>query len=151
MNEVETTEVVTEEASTAQAARGSKTRGWFFGALGWLIPGLGHLLQKKLDRALAFFVSVMAMGGLGLLMGGKLYAPPFEGGQGAFVTLLHVLGFLGDLGAGLLFFFSAAAGMGHEYMDRALGDYGTVFFLCAGLLNLLTALDAYDIAVGKKA
>jgi hypothetical protein len=151
MNEVESTEVVTEEAPAPKAAKGSEASGWLFGTLGWLIPGLGHLVQKRFDRALVFFVSVMAMGVLGLLMGGKLYAPPFEGGQGAFVTLLHLLGFLGDLGAGLLFFFSAAMGMGREYMDRALGDYGTVFFLCAGLLNLLTALDAYDIAVGKKA
>jgi len=134
----------------ASEVGGSEARGWLLGSLGWLIPGLGHVILKKFDRALAFFFAILAMGVLGLMMGGKLYAPPFERGQGLFVSLLHVLGCMGDLGAGLLFFVAVYLGMGKEYMDRALGDYGTVFFLCAGLLNLLTALDAYDIAVGKK-
>jgi hypothetical protein len=84
-------------------------------------------------------------------MGAKLYAPPFREAQGLFLNLLHVLGFLGDLGAGVLFLLGWLAGLGHTYMGRASGDYGTVFFLCAGLLNLLIALDAYDIAARKKA
>jgi hypothetical protein len=150
MNEAEATGATTQETSAAQVASGSEARGWLLGTLGWLVPGLGHLVQKKYDRAVVFFVSVMSMGVLGLLMGGKLYAPPFERGQSLFVMLLHLLGFLGDLGAGLLFVLAAGMGMGRDYMDRALGDYGTVFFLCAGLLNVLTALDAYDIAVGRK-
>ena len=155
MDDVDNTSLPVTEDSPAELSRttkvrGSEARGWLLGSLGWLIPGLGHLVLKKVDRGLAFFFSIMAMGVMGLTMGGKLYAPPFDHGQGLFVSLLHWLGFLGDLGAGLLFFVAAYLGMGKEYMDRALGDYGTVFFLCAGLLNLLTALDAYDIAVGKK-
>ena len=127
-----------------------EARGWVLGALGWAIPGLGHLLQKKYDRAAVFFVCVVSLGLLGLAMGAKLYAPPFDRSQGFFVLLLHVLGFVGDLGTGTLFVGARMMGLGQFYMDRALGDYGTVFFLCAGMLNLLTALDAYDIAVGKK-
>lgn len=30
-------------------------------------------------------------------------------------------------------------------------DYGTAFLLTAGLMNLLLILDAYDVAVGRKA
>ncbi len=123
---------------------------WFYGAMGWFVPGLGHFLLKKYDRAGVFFFSILAMGGMGLAMGGKLYAPPFTGAQGLFLTVLHVFGFLADLGAGVLYFIARLAGLGGPYMGRALGDYGTMFFLCAGLLNLLTALDAYDIAAGKK-
>lgn len=132
-----------------EASRG-EARGWLLGALGWVLPGLGHLLQKKYDRAAVFFVSIVTMASLGLAMGAKLYAPPFDRSHGLFVTLLHVLGFLGDLGAGFMYILARWAELGERYMDRALGDYGTVFFLCAGLLNLLTALDAYDIAIGKK-
>lgn len=141
------------EASKTTAAAAppkSEARAWLLGILAWLVPGLGHLLQKKFDRAVVFFVSIPAMAGLGLAMGAKLYAPPFARDQGLFLLVLHVLGFLGDLGAGLMFFAARAAGLGQAYMGRAVGDYGTVFFLAAGLLNLLTALDAYDIAVGKK-
>ena len=142
----------TKAASEAPAAvsSGLEARGWILGALGWAIPGLGHLLQRKYDRAAVFFFSVVVMGLLGLAMGAKLYGPPFDRSQGFFVLLLHALGFVGDLGAGTLFLGARWIGLGQSYMDRALGDYGTVFFLCAGLLNMLTALDAYDIAVGKK-
>lgn len=135
---------------TSPAAKPARAHAWLVGVSGWGIPGLGHLLLKKYDRALAFFFSIVSMGVLGLAMGGKLYVPPFERSQGLFVAILHVLAFLGDLGVGALFFLAQSLGLGQEYMDRALGDYGTVFFLCAGMLNLLTALDAYDIAAGKK-
>lgn len=137
------------EAPRAESSA-SEARGWILGALGWAIPGLGHMLQKKYDRAAVFFFSVVVMGLLGLAMGAKLYGPPFDRSQGFFVLLLHGLGFVGDLGAGTIFLVARWMGLGQSYMDRALGDYGTVFFLCAGLLNMLTALDAYDIAVGKK-
>lgn len=148
MAERETTKTAVEEA--AAPARRLPAPASLLGALGWLVPGLGHLLQKQYDRAAVFFVSIGTMAGLGLAMGAKLYAPPFAGVQGVFLTVLHVFGFLGDLGVGALYFVARLAGLGDVYMNRALGDYGTVFFLCAGLLNLLTALDAYDVAVGKK-
>lgn len=150
MNEPESNSAATPQVPAAPAPSQVVRRGWILGVLGWGIPGLGHFLLKKYDRALVFFVSILAMGVMGLLMGAKLYAPPFGEGQGLFVALLHVLGFIGDLGAGGLLLVAKAMGFGGDYMNRALGDYGTVFFLCAGLLNLLTALDAYDIAVGKK-
>lgn len=148
MGEAETPKA--ESPPAPAVAPGVETRGWLLGTLGWVVPGLGHLLLRKYDRATVFFFSIVAMAALGLAMGAKLYGPPFERTQGFFVLLLHLLGFVGDLGTGSLFVLARAAGLGESYMDRALGDYGTVFFLCAGLLNLLTALDAYDIAVGKK-
>jgi hypothetical protein len=137
-----------EEREPATAAE--MAWGWLLGFLGWVVPGLGHLLLQKFDRALVFFFSITTMAGLGLAMGAKLYVPSLDRSQGLFVLVLHFLGFLGDLGAGAYYFLARGAGLGEEYLPRALGDYGTVFFLCAGLLNLLTALDAYDIAVGKK-
>jgi len=150
----------TKSAATPGTARPDEQRapatpaemalGWLLGFIGWVVPGLGHLLLKKFDRAAVFFFSISAMAGLGLAMGAKIYAPSLDRSQGLFVLLLHLLGFLGDLGAGGFYFAARWAQLGENYMPRALGDYGTVFFLCAGLLNLLTALDAYDIAVGKK-
>src|SRR3972149_5986430 len=91
-------------APVRRAARGGAGRGgaraWLLGVLGWLVPGLGHLAQKKFDRAAVFFVSICALAALGLAMGAKLYGPPFVRDQGLFLFLLHVLGFVGDLGAG---------------------------------------------------
>lgn len=148
MAEAETTKA--RDKLIPAVAPGAETRGWALGALGWAVPGLGHVFLKKYDRAAVFFFCIVLMATLGLAMGAKLYAPPFDRSQGFFVLLLHLLGFLGDLGTGSIFVVARATGLGQAYMDRALGDYGTVFFLCAGLLNLLTVLDAYDIALGKK-
>lgn len=145
-----TPETARSEEQRAPATPGEVAQGVLLGVLGWVVPGLGHALQAKVDRAVVFFISIGAMAGLGLAMGAKIYAPSLDRSQGLFVMLLHLLGFLGDLGAGGLYFAARWAELGENYMPRALGDYGTVFFLCAGLLNLLTALDAYDIAVGKK-
>lgn len=138
------------EDQRAPATPGEMAQGVLLGVLGWALPGLGHALQGKMDRAVVFFFSITAMAGLGLAMGAKLYVPSLDRSQGLFVLLLHLLGFIGDLGAGGYYFAARWAQLGESYMPRALGDYGTVFFLCAGLLNVLTALDAYDIAVGKK-
>jgi hypothetical protein len=33
---------------------------------------------------------------------------------------------------------------------RATADYGTKFVVCAGLLNIIAAVDAHHIAIGKK-
>ena len=116
---------------------------YWVAAAGWLVPGLGHLLLKKRDRAAVFFVSIGAMAVLGLASGGHLFSidlgSPFD-----------TLGFLADLCAGGFYFAARILGRGTGDIGQACGDYGTVFFLTAGLLNLLCCLDAYDIAVGKK-
>ena len=116
---------------------------YWMAVAGWAVPGLGHLLQKKWDRAAVFFVSIAAMAVLGLASSGRLYNfdrdSPFE-----------TLGFLADLGAGGFYFAARLLGIGARDIGQASGDYGSVLFLTAGLLNLLCLLDAYDIAAGKK-
>ncbi|MFQ5816649.1 MAG: DUF6677 family protein [Terriglobia bacterium] len=129
--------------SESPPATGTRWKPYAIGLAGWLVPGLGHLVLRKLDRAAVFFFSILALAGLGLAMGGRLFG--WEPGN-----LFRLLGFLGDLCAGLFFLGAKLVDLGRGDLSRALGDYGTVFFLTAGLLNLLTALDAYDIAVGKK-
>ncbi len=39
--------------------------------LGWLVPGLGHIVQKKYGRGFTFFVCILAMTGLGLWMAAR--------------------------------------------------------------------------------
>lgn len=137
-------EQVTQTAvSESPVARRAGWQAYAIAVAGWVVPGMGHLILRKVDRAVVFFFSILAMAGLGLAMGGRLY--DWEPGN-----LFHLLGFLADLGAGLVFFGAKLIGLGRGNLAQALGDYGTAFFLTAGLLNLLTALDAYDVAVGKK-
>ena len=110
---------------------------------GWLVPGLGHLLQKKFWRAAAFFISIGAMIALGVVMGGKIY--PFQT-----ENKLTILAFFADLGNFLVYGLSRLLSFGQGALERATFEFGTAYIAGAGLLNYLIALDAYDIARGKK-
>jgi hypothetical protein len=111
--------------------------------VGWLIPGAGHLIQRRWIRGVLLMVSVLAMFVLGILMEGKVYG--LNGGD-----LLDMLGFVGDLGAGSLYFVTRMMDWGKGAIQLASADYGTKFIIVAGLLNVISAVDAYDIAIGKK-
>ena len=111
--------------------------------LGWLVPGGGHFLHKRWGRGALLALSVTCMFVMGLLMQGKVYSANFG-------DILDVLGFLGDLGSGSLYFLTRAFGWGHGSINLATADYGKVFMIVAGLLNIISAVDAYDIAMGKK-
>ncbi len=111
--------------------------------IGWLVPGAGHLIQKRWWRGLLLMASVTAMFVLGILMEGKLYN--FNTGD-----LLDMLGFIGDIGAGALYIVSHAMDLGRGAIQRATADYGTKYMIVAGLLNVISAVDAYHIAIGKK-
>jgi len=112
-------------------------------AVGWLIPGAGHLIQKRWIRGLLIMTSVVAMFVLGLLMDGRVYKP--NGGD-----ILDILGFIGDLGAGGMYIVSRALELWHTVVAHATADYGTKFIIAAGLLNFMSVADAYHIAIGKK-
>src|ERR1700722_18083077 len=74
-------------------------------AVAWLIPGAGHLIQKRWIRGLLLMGSISTMFVLGLLMEGHVYAP--NGGD-----ILDILGFVGDAGAGALYIVSRAMDLG---------------------------------------
>jgi len=111
--------------------------------VGWLIPGAGHLIQRRWIRGVLLMISVVAMFVLGVMMEGKVYG--LNGGD-----LLDMLGFVGDLGGGLLYFVTRMMDWGKGAIQLASADYGTKFIIVAGLLNVISAVDAHDIAIGKK-
>jgi hypothetical protein len=112
-------------------------------ALGWLIPGAGHVIQKRWIRGLLLFVSIVMLFLLGLAMQGRIYKA--NGGD-----ILDILGFVGDVGAGALYILSLAMDWGQGAIAFATADYGTKFMIVAGLLNFIAVADAYHIAIGKK-
>ena len=65
--------------------------------VGWLIPGGGHILLKRYGRGVLLMISVVAMFVIGLGMQGRIYQP--NGGD-----ILDMLGFVGDVGTGVLYF-----------------------------------------------
>ena len=63
---------------------------------------------------------------------------------------LSILATLGAMGAGLPYFVARfGAGMIGD-SAAATFEYGTIFLLSAGLMNLLLVLDVWDDAQGKK-
>src|SRR6266487_3732952 len=100
-------------------------------AVAWLIPGAGHLIQKRWIRGVLLMVSIVTMFVLGLLMDGRVYR------------------LNGDVGAGGLYIVTRAMDLGQGAIAHATADYGTKFLIVAGLLNFISVADAYHIAIGK--
>ena len=130
-------------AERAEAARPITSMPVVVPALAWLIPGAGHLIQKRWIRGVLLMISIVTMFVLGLLMEGRVYRP--NGGD-----ILDILGFIGDIGAGGLYIVTRAMDLGQGAIAHATADYGTKFLIVAGLLNFISVADAYHIAIGKK-
>ena len=112
-------------------------------AVGWLIPGAGHMIQRRWIRGLLLLVSIATLFVLGLAMQGRIYKA--NGGD-----ILDILGFIGDVGAGGLYIVTMAMDWGQGAIAFATADYGTKFMIVAGLLNFIAIADAYHIAIVKK-
>lgn len=112
-------------------------------AVGWLIPGAGHLMQKKWIRGILLMAAILTMFLVGLAMQGKVYA--FNTGD-----LLDILGFFGDIGGGGMYILTRLNNWGQGAIFRATADFGTKYIIVAGLLNVVACIDAYHIAIGKK-
>lgn len=111
--------------------------------LGWLVPGAGHLVQKRWIRGSLLLISIFAMFLLGLAMQGRIYSANFG-------DILDMLGFIGDIGSGGLYILARMQGWGSAAIAHATADYGSKFIIVAGLLNFISVADAYHIAIGKK-
>jgi uncharacterized protein DUF6677 len=109
----------------------------------WLVPGLGHFLLGKKWRGLILFVAIVVMFVFGLAMKGEFFAL----GTGSY---LETLGYFGIWGMGLSRWIATFFGYagGDPFFPSA--DYGTAFLISAGMLNVLTVFDAFDIAMGRK-
>jgi hypothetical protein len=111
--------------------------------VGWLVPGAGHLMLKRYGRGVLLMASIAAMFAMGLAMQGRIYQP--NSGD-----ILDILGFVGDVGAGVLYFLARIMDWGHAPAANAAADYGKTFLIVSGLLNYIAAADAHHIALGKK-
>jgi uncharacterized protein DUF6677 len=120
------------------------TRSLLIAVAGWLIPGLGHALQKMWGRAVACFLTVGALVFLGAGMRGNVFSSRAN-------DAFEYLGYLADIGTGGFYFVARNMERDGSDVSHADGDYGTRFMAAAGVLNLLAALHAYEAARGRKA
>jgi len=124
----------------------------FGGTLNWLWFGiplalvwLGRLFLDKKKRSLAFSVPILLLFSFGaLIMSGYLHISAERPGW------LAVLAVLGCMSAGLPYFIALIFGLGIGDPTSIMEPYANYFIIAAGLLNILVALDAMDIAAGRK-
>jgi TM2 domain-containing membrane protein YozV len=115
---------------------------------GWLFPGAGHFMQKRVRRGLILSTAVWLMFIVGILSGGAYY-PGFGYEEGALLYLLNVFATFGN-GLGDLISFLVSVEPARDVAARATFEYGGRFLEVAGLLNYLAVLDALDINLGRK-
>src|SRR5204863_3198134 len=118
------------------------------GLLAWIFPGAGHLIQGRLKRGIIISVVIWTMFIIAIVSGGAHY-PGFDFKDGALLYLLNVFARLGN-GLGAVVSFIMAGTPSPNVAALATFEYGGRFLEVAGLLNYLAAIDAVDIAVGRK-
>jgi hypothetical protein len=147
MSDPEITNTAAQETPSvphAQPTSRSEPVALAIGIAGWVLPGLGHALQKMWGRALIVFLAVGALVAMGAGMRGNVFT---SSGDDAFDRL----GYIADLGAGGFYFVAQELEPEGPDVSHADGDYGTRLLATAGVLNLLAALHAYEAARGRKA
>lgn len=109
----------------------------------WLVPGAGHLMLGRRQKAMVFFVALVAMFAIGLALHGRLAAFDFS-------DPLVGLAAIANLGMGIPYFIARVMNLGEGIVTAASYEYGNTFLIVAGLLNMLVAIDAYDVRLGRK-
>jgi hypothetical protein len=129
-------------ASTADRSR-SALHTYLVCAIAWAVPGAGHFLLGRRQKAIVFAVTLPLMFAFGLWLEGRIF--PFE-----FSQPLVALAAFADLGIGLPYFVAKILGHGAGRVVAITYEYGNTFLIVSGLLNMLVVLDAFDVAEGRK-
>jgi hypothetical protein len=128
---------------TGDPREGSLGRAVALCLLAWLVPSAGHFALGRRGRAAIFAALVAVSLAVGVHLDGELHRVV----PGQPLTMLFTLGAMG-MGAP---YFVLRFAFGYAGVPEAAGfEYGTVFLLSAGLMNLLLVLDVWDLATGAK-
>ena len=109
----------------------------------WAVPGAGHLWLGRRTKGLIFLAALPLMFAIGLALRGRLF--PFD-----LSDPLVFLEAIAQLAVGVPYVIAAAAGYGAGDVRAVTYEYGNVFLVVAGLLNMLVVIDTYDITMGRK-
>jgi drug/metabolite transporter (DMT)-like permease len=132
-----------DEAIKKEESTGTVVMGIAAAVAGWIVPGLGHLLLRRWSKAAVYFLFVGGLACAGLAMRGGAF-------EWAAEERFDRLGFLADIGTGGFYFLAHLIQTAGPDVAHATGDYGTRIFATAGMLNLLTVLEAYEIGRGRR-
>jgi len=119
---------------------------WFAGFAALLMPGAGHALARRRGRAAIYFICTLGLFCFGVLYGARL---EFQVG---FDDPLALVRSASQVLVGAPYFLAQFLGLAQDpaLITRTTFEYGSTFTEVAGLLNVLVALDAFDVAAGRK-
>jgi hypothetical protein len=133
-----------DETNKSEQGPGSATLGVAAAVAGWAVPGLGHLLLRRWNKAAVYFIFIGALAYAGLAMRGGVFSASAD-------DMFDRLGFFADISTGAFYFLAHWIQSAGPDVAHATGDYGTRLFATAGMLNLLTVLEAYETGRGRRA
>ena len=113
--------------------------------LAWLLPGAGHFYLRRPRKGLVFLGAIGALFVLGLAMDSRLQLTT------GLDDILASLFSLAQMAIGVPYLAARMLGFDSGQVTSVTFEYGNTFTAVAGLLNVLVVLDAYDVAVGRKA
>jgi hypothetical protein len=109
----------------------------------WIVPGAAHVWLGRRAKGIGFFLATTFLFVVGLAVSGRIFpidmSDPLVG-----------LAALAVRGIGAPYAVATALGYGAGQVADVTYEYGNVFLIVAGLLNLLVVIDAFDIALGRK-
>ena len=113
--------------------------------LAYLVPGAGHFYLGRRALAAAYFAIIVTLFVLGFWLDAVLYTI-----ANAHRQIIGVVAALGSMGSGTLYLLGRMFGGAGDFRSLTF-EYGRMFTLTAGLMNLLLVVDCYDISIGRKA
>jgi len=111
--------------------------------LTWLFPGLGHVATRAYRRAGAYAAIIFTLIILGIVLKGRMFVPTHG-------DIISYLASLGQLGMGLPYLILGLIAGYRGVPEAPTSDYGTLFLLSAGMMNLLLLIEVHDIFKGKR-
>lgn len=132
-----------EPAAEAKSASRRANLAILFALAGWAVPGLGHALMKRWGRAVGFFLAVGGLAVTGALLRGLIFDA--HGGDP-----FSRIGFYAQAMSGVFYMLARFIESAGPDLSRATGEFGTRFLAGAGIVNLLSVLDAFEIARGQR-
>ncbi len=116
---------------------------------GIILPGAGYFILGKKIRALITFLVVTSLSIAGFYILGSFFLPEGELSNPGLFDIIQLSAVTIQLFDGIIFWICNFTVKGLKGV-LAFDEIGGTYLLVAGILNILTIFDNYDICINKK-
>ena len=116
---------------------------------GIILPGAGYLILGRKVRALITFLIVTSLSLIGFYLLGSYFLPQGELSNPGLFDIIQISAITIQMFNGIIFWLCDFTVKGFNGVV-AFDEIGGTYLLVAGILNILTIFDNYDICINKK-